>query len=45
MPAAEMLTSARVVRAKLTAAARNVAEALHRAVTRPPRDVELRLRP
>jgi hypothetical protein len=28
MPAAEMLTSARVVRAKLTAAARNVAEAL-----------------
>jgi DNA-binding IclR family transcriptional regulator len=28
LPAAEMLTSARVVRAKLTAAARNVAEAL-----------------
>jgi hypothetical protein len=28
LPAAEMLTSARVVRAKLTAASRNVAEAL-----------------
>jgi DNA-binding IclR family transcriptional regulator len=28
LPAAEMLTSARVVRAKLTGAARNVAEAL-----------------
>jgi hypothetical protein len=28
MPAAEMLTSARVVRAKLTSAARSVAEAL-----------------